>query len=527
MIIVASAIILVCIASVSLIFFQSKEPSQKFSFEPVDSIDSTFGYVSKTRTERAIYYFSSNDESYNNALVNKNERVIELAKKHLDLPRQEKEIKIYVNANNEKPLNDGHLNRIVLSKDSEPSIGAIVSNLSDYQLPAWLCIGLELYWQRDEENDSSKILGQSDVLNSFKNIIYNAKPMSLPDYGDAWVIPGYLDENLVRVGHQVALLYVQHLAQKGELKHVVDLFMQEGADIQTVLEQNWSELMETPYLHMDSRYRYFYSYNDVWFEVHTEKLKTKYKQANWEPQQIEEYQNYMELGIRYVEEWLGYGLERPLSIVMHPDPHPSIDYGGRIYRSNDDFEIELFQVYKLPPYKAVHEAVHALTFKKELYSPFYPFTEGIAEYVMYEFEANYKQYVYNKFKQDLESSYQRKNEDLVDMTVIKMYERFTKTPYMPSSEFNLMELLHVNAAMSFVEEGWANRFDSYKFHSKSYGFTEDLDEYNKAGSFVQYLIATYGKDKFLHVYTNVDEIERVYNKSLKDLIDEWKHFLNV
>ncbi|MDR6723782.1 hypothetical protein J2W91_002244 [Paenibacillus amylolyticus] len=96
------------------------------------------------------------------------------------------------------------------------------------------------------------------------------------------------------------------------------------------------------------------------------------------------------------------------------------------------------------------------------------------------------------------------DEDLVDMTVIKMYERFTQTPYMPSSEFNLMELLHVNATMSFTEEGWANRFDSHKFHSNSYEFTEDLDEYNKAGSFVQYLIATYGKDKFLHVYTNVD-----------------------
>lgn len=514
-------------ASVLLFFFKSNQSAQKHVFEPVDSIDSTFGFISKTSTERANYYFSSNDESYNNALVGKSERIIELAKEHLDLPRQKKEIQIYVNADNENPLNDGHLNRIVLSKESEHSIGAVVSSLSDYKLPAWLCIGLELYWQRDEENNSSRILGKTDVLSSFNTAINNASPKSLPDYGDAWVIPGYLEENVVRVGHQVALLYVQHLEQKGDLKHVVDLFMQEDADTQTVLEQNWNELMETPYVNMDACYRYFYSHDDVWFEVHTEKLKTKYKQANWAPQQIEEYQNYMELGVRYVEAWFGYELDRPLTIVMQPNRHPSINYGGRVYLGNEDFEIELFQVYKLPPYKAVHEAVHALTFKNELYSPFYPFTEGIAEYVMYEFEANYKQYVYNKLKQDIALSYQRKNDDQANKRVIEYYERFTQTPYMPSGEFNLMELLHVNAAMSFTDEGWANRFDSYKFNSNSYEFTEDLNEYNKAGSFVQYLIATYGKDKFLHVYANVDAIERVYYKSLRDLIDEWKHFLNV
>ena len=197
--------------------FVSRHHVEELTFESIDSI-ATFGFVSKTSTENAEYYFNTTNDSHNKTFVNQTEIIIRNMQDYLDIPRKEKTIQIYLNRDGEIPFNNS-LTRIVVSEDRENSQGAIVSYLSDYKLPAWLCVGLELYWQDDREEGKSSEL----FVGSIRKWIETAKSWEYPDFGDAWFIPNYLEEE-IREAQQIALMFIQYLDHEKQLESVVDIF---------------------------------------------------------------------------------------------------------------------------------------------------------------------------------------------------------------------------------------------------------------------------------------------------------------
>ncbi|WP_127536075.1 hypothetical protein [Paenibacillus illinoisensis] len=492
---------------------------KELTFESIDSIEAV-GFVSKTNTENAQYYFSTINEADNKAFVNQVEYIIRNMQNNLDIPRKEKTIQIYLNKDGEIPFNNS-LTRVFVSEDREQSLGAVVSYLSDYKLPAWLSVGLELYWQNDNEVSRS-----SDVLEGgIHNWINKAKSWGYPDFGDAWFIPNYLDEEVVGEAQQIAYMFVQYLDQEEQLQSVVDIFLKDKNVDLNLLRQYWSEFIETPNSDIDTSYRYIFSYEEIWFEVHSDKVKARYKKENWIHQQVVEYQNYLNQGVRDVENWMDYTLDHPLTFTIYPHINAyKPNYGGLTYKSGDDYAIDLYQVFEVPPYRAVHETVHAITFRMGIFSDFYPLTEGLAEALMYEFEAKNRQYVYNKSKEDLNFTYERRNENTLLYNVIQKYEKYTGQSYQPSNPIDLIAVMHVWANMA-SKKGWENPLDSLKYNSGYPGYNEDLDDYNKAASFVHYLIQTYGKEKFMVIYADITKVKETYNVDLESLIKEWKEFL--
>lgn len=292
---------------------------------------------------------------------------------YLDIPRKDKTIQIYLIRDGEIPFNNS-LTRMVVSEDPENSLGAVVSYLSDYKLPAWLSVGLELYWQNNNEEGNS-----SDLLEgSINNWINTAKSRGYPDFGDAWFIPNYLEEGIIGEAQQIAFRFVQYLDQEKQLQSVVDKFLKDQNEDLNLLGHYWSEFIEIPNSAIDANYRYIYSYEEIWFEVHTDKVKARYKKEDWDHQQVVEYQDYLNQGVRYIEDWMNYTLDRPLTFTIYPHINAyKPNYGGLTYKSRDDYEIDLYQVFEVPPYRAVHETVHAITFQMGIFSDFYPFTEGL------------------------------------------------------------------------------------------------------------------------------------------------------
>ncbi|MGF9695834.1 hypothetical protein [Paenibacillus sp. MABNR03] len=494
--------------------------AKELTFENIASVE-TVGFVSKTSTEKAQYYFSSNNDSDNKAFVNQVEYIIRNMQNHLDIPRQDKIIQIYLNQDSESPFNNS-LTRIVVSGDRDQSLGAVVSYLSDYKLPAWLCVGLELYWHNNNNEDgiSSTVL-EGDV----NNWINTASSREYPDFGDAWFIPNFLDEEIAGVGQQIAFLFVQYLDQEKQLLSVVDIFMKDKNEDLNLLGQYWSEFIQTPNSDIDTSYRYVFSYEEIWFEVHSDKVKARYKKENWNYQQVYDYQDYMDQGVRYVENWMNYTLDHPLTFTIYPHLNAyNPTYGGITYKLGDNYAIDLYRVFEVPPYKAVHETVHAITFQMGIFSDFYPFTEGLAEALMYEFEAKNRQYVYNKSKADLMFTFERRNENSVLYSVIENYEKYAGQSYQPSDPIDLIAAMHVWANMA-SKKGWENPLDSLKYNSGDPGYNENVDDYNKAASFVHYLIRTYGKEKFMAIYADINKVEETYDVDLECLIKEWKEFL--
>lgn len=476
--------------------------------------------MSKTSTENAEYYFNTNNDSYNKAFVNQTEIIIRNMQDYLDIPLKEKTIQIYLNRDSEIPFNNS-LSHIVVSEDPEHSLGAVVSYLSDYKLPAWLSVGLELYWQNNNEEGKSSDLLEGSIF----NWINTAKSRGYPDFGDAWFIPNYLEEGIIGEAQQIAFMFVQYLDQEKQLQSVVDKFLKDQNEDLNLLGHYWSEFIETPNSTIDASYRYIYSYEEIWFEVHTDKVKARYKKEDWDHQQVVEYQDYLNQGVRYIEDWMNYTLDRPLTFTIYPHINAyKPNYGGLTYQSGDAYAIELYQVFEVPPYRAVHETVHAITFQMGIFSDFYPLTEGLAEALMYEFEVENRLNVYNKSREDLIFTYDRRNENTLLYNVIQNYEKYSGQSYQPSNPIDLIAAMHVWANMA-SSKGWENPLDSLKYNAGDPDYNEDLNDYNKAASFVHYLIQTYGKEKFMVIYADITKVEETYNADLESLIKEWKEFL--
>lgn len=144
---------------------------------------------------------------------------------------------------------------------------------------------------------------------------------------------------------------------------------------------------------------------------------------------------------------------------------------------------------------------------------------------MYEFEAENRLYVYNKSREDLIFTYERRNENTLLYNVIQNYKKYSGQSYQPSNPIDLIAAMHVWANMA-SSKGWENPLDSLKYKAGDPDYIEDLNDYNKAASFVHYLIQTYGKEKFMVIYADITKVKETYNVDLDSLIKEWKNFLN-
>ncbi|MFA9555698.1 hypothetical protein ACERII_00110 [Evansella sp. AB-rgal1] len=463
-------------------------------------------YAVKGHLENVDFYFSERANSYSRDLIEETNIIISNSQELLKISHADQPLEIYFNTASEDFSIDSHSTRLALTAYSEESIGSIVSFLSDYKLPAWLSVGMELYWTRET-------FSQIGLL-----ILQNRFSSEDHPFGDAWFIPGYIEHELRPNSKDVAYHFVQYLDEKSVLKDVIDLFLEDKAEkAASLLNQHWFDFSQsnTP---LDFNYQYKYGFDDVLFQLNTEKVTTYFSNGNWSYKEVTDYIDYFEDSIRYVEEWFDYKGEEP--IIFHVNPHKNSQNPNV---SAEVVHSEIMKLYGLqdsPPLFWVSDLVEIITNRVGINTEFYPFKQGLANNIMYDFESMKKGYVqdaYLSFIKEIMTS-----SDSTSWEVIEKYNEVSKQPFQYDEPVDIHAF---EIATSSVYD------DEYKFHHSNYGPTmdnyfEELDGPVKASSFVLFLLEKQGKDDFLKVYSDIQMFEAVYGSDLKNIITEWKKLQN-
>ena len=255
----------------------------------------------------------------------------------------------------------------LLTESDEPELDAIPSPPEDFiqgdidNLPVWLRTGLEMY-----------LLGTDTSVISFgTGIAHRMASDELPDFGDAWFIPGFIPDAQPEEAEAVALAFVQHISNIGALQD----FVEQHSDIRQTEEA-------------EAVAAYFWS--DFTGAAKNEGFSIRYEQGRvqrvdgspsspfgitlsvrgnyalyhfgheadntpepWTKDMVNHHIAIAEESIRFVSDWLSHEPDSRFDVFfIHVDRYGGGGYGNGM--------ITNFQHILDPPWAMAHEAVHGI-----------------------------------------------------------------------------------------------------------------------------------------------------------------------
>ncbi len=200
-------------------------------------------------------------------------------------------------------------------------------------------------------------------------------------------------------------------------------------------------------------------------------------------------------------------------------------YFGEDKRQRNYFSGNLIK-YVTPLRRGVHEYVHYLTLfdyrdaverNKDNASGW--LTEGLADYCDSYLEDKdvyrMKTEVFNKNINYSVKSLYNKNFVDVDEKSNESYIKFYQELYAYIESRNSID--YKNSIARFYSEG--TLYEEYEKEGRDLSYAE-------ASSLVDYLINTYGEDKFFQLYKEYSKLNEIYGKTYEELLKEWKNELN-
>ncbi len=171
--------------------------------------------------------------------------------------------------------------------------------------------------------------------------------------------------------------------------------------------------------------------------------------------------------------------------------------------------------YSSPLYAGAHEYAHYLTSKSDLPSWM---IEGIADYC-----ANYLE---DKGVYRMMNEYNSKYDDN------KIIALYNKNLAAKNKEINNSFLLFYQEFIAYYNSKITD--DEKRTVARVYNNTARIGEederslsYSEASSLVNYLIKTYGEDKFFELHSDYSKLNEIYGKTFSELKEEWLKKLNV
>jgi len=148
---------------------------------------------------------------------------------------------------------------VVVSIADSDRIGVLFSFISSGNLPAWLCVGLELYWLDVHELSILETDHETDVAAWNEQRIN----MGLPDFGDAWFVPGLIEDDLSDDVLWIAYEFVNYLSETEQLAELIALYMSDETvwDAENKFAETWSIFSGRPIRENDEKLLLRYLYN--------------------------------------------------------------------------------------------------------------------------------------------------------------------------------------------------------------------------------------------------------------------------
>ena len=480
------------------------------------------GYLYVAHVNGNQYYFKSNDEKTNLAFIIANERLINEVSSFVDLGRPP--FRFYHAKNITEISLAPSASGISLSHGCNKTIGWLVHVWSAGGIPMWLSAGIEAV-----------------ALSSMGEFEGSATPAIPLGFGDFLFSPSKWNTSVHVQAIDTAYHFVRHLIEIDDFDKIISLLMSRDMTDNKLLNTYFYEFSGGSLI-CDIQYTLlnrFGLYNVI---ASTEKATyffiftsfSRYIDAN----RMMNYIDFLDDGIRFVYNWhsryfdFEFSRINRVDIVYNDRAWDNIGTGGMAFNEN---HMKLY--YRTPEIDLsilVHKAVHVIDAQVFGAMPsFGPFAEGLADAL------------------NMLHSIADRDEFGI------FYSWFMYTYASPESllwfEGLLIDVLgSQNSACYFIYK-FIHGFDPIghtHFHAYCYLYHREtlfshlgdlpreffapklnpevslyIASYLTSSSFVQYLLETYGGEKYAQVHFNVNNFENVYGMTLHEMIDEWREFL--
>lgn len=473
-------------------------------------------YVQQLKSDVMQYHFTRNNEISNQQKVATYDALLAYANTTLQLNCDLTALR-FTDGDTADELDATWL---TLSYDDPYDLGALFCQLSDFALPYWLCAGLEQLALQNAELIEKPIqpYPQAEIADALAALPGD----NMPPFCDAWftpmLAPAKPDERALRL----AVTFADNLLKAGELPALLrQLHQSETYDHEAaLLKQLGAEPLPFGYLDVDSTLFFTCATDSAWY-YYNEPIR-------WTWRKVTKDIAYCEKSIAFVKDALGIDYNEPLSYSFFPsDPEDhGFDFG---YDFTDELgNIFLFSMRFEPPTAAAHEAVHALAIACDLSSNNTSnlMDEGLASAIEFDFEQQEKGEYYlsaEGYINDFTSGayYSDKLFDAQLSRYVKR-QRADDKPLLP---VDMQAYNDAEAAVEFAYKEHVSPITDEQHQwdiDNELAFPDDMYSYAKAGSFVHYLVDTYGLPKVKLVYYNNTTETDHFGKDWETLIDEWK-----
>jgi len=445
------------------------------SASDVRPIPRLLGYALDYRIENRRYYFSTADEYINESFVNATEALINEISDIVALPEERTTLLMSLSRfgiyefDVTFPLNHNDIN----------TIGWLTNKLSLHNFPMWLSVGIESIARHNIGLDchvKDKIIHDIIPAN-FGDFLFSPPFWGTDEQAQviftAHRFVGFLQEN--ELLNELAELYLAedllaaheaaeaHFYDFANKSMMANFFLELGYDGHRSHPQGYSIRKSTKWGN------YVFIFGAFRYGILFEDMM--------------HYIDYIENATQFVVSWFSDYFEFDFEPIDH------LIY--RDFRVNPEREAIGFAPWELNeihyakqslhfPYFAAHEVVHRIDISIGGHSNFLPFVEGLA-------------YLLNNYFD--ESS----------------LERFGRH--------------HGRAYELLISEDYGYRPIGPEYNERNVIFVPELNSRITSTSFVQYLVETYGAEKYFQVHWDVGRFETVYGITLDGMILRWRDFL--
>lgn len=247
-------------------------------------------------------------------------------------------------------------------------------------IPAWLLLGLHAY-RGGSATDVDAVSWYND-----------ATERGLPGLTDEWFIPGFIEHELQEDAHDVALAFVRHLSESGELSNLISLYFRDitpwyeaegwcenqAREAERTRAALWADFVASDvnispvifqYTFGDSKMLTGRGVISVEFNALAQDGWYFFTSSGWTRDIVNRYIAFSEESIRFVGDWLGYQHDRPLISVHKAPPY---DFGIAQFGGGGRFWGDTGRTRTIDTMFAVgnphaltvhaHEATHALLY---------------------------------------------------------------------------------------------------------------------------------------------------------------------
>lgn len=513
-------IIIVLMSSCTVVDTQTVEQI-KYNYSKYEGIVQDGGYYTKficTSTERVEYYFEDKKytEEQSADFINKVEKLCTFLESEYEMLFEEP-LCVYVS---EKSMLQGTDRKVFLNNLTVESIDIVVTFLqaiSDFNANYGLCYGMSCYVNEKLygafliPDVSVERLGQYYTKNENMNLM----DLTIPVFQTV-----YFSEEQNKHAYSTAYYFVKDLIERKGFKYTIHL-LKNSTKLDTAFDIEYAEEKNIWLKSIGATKKCEALQVPIRYEMKLGKNTKTYPYVIYTPSTIsyfvpnEEFESEgIVMDYDYIKHYFSIYEQDISALKMYLTPYFDAEkdvipcYFQETNKGSSYYKYTSLE-YSSPLWSGVHEYAHYITYNDKI--PVW-MVEGTAKYCDFYLENDG---VYRMIKECIDQiDYISKDYEfkrLYDRNIVDIYEK--------TNEINLSLCNEVMAYLSNMNKTAQDTFAWTGMVDKN----EDGAElsYPEAGSLVNYLIKTYGEDKYFSLFKDYSKLNEIYGKTYEELKEEW------